>query len=83
MQVTRETILDMIRARADEEAALEQAQQVLPDSFETNDYLGELQKLGINPADLQAEGSGSVAQAGSADDQRQEPDAGPEGPADS
>ena len=77
MQVTRETILDMIRARADEEEALERAQQALPESFETNDYLGELQKLGINPEDLQAEGLGSVAQAASADDQRQEPDEGP------
>ena len=82
MQVTRETILDMIRARADEEGALEQAQQVLPESFDTDDYLGELEKLGINPADLQTEGFGSFGQAGRADDQDEEPDEEPdEGPA--
>ena len=52
MQVTRETILDMIRARADEQGALERAEQVLPESFDTNDYLGELEKLGIRREDL-------------------------------
>ena len=77
MHVTRETILDMIRARADEEGALERAQQVLPESFDTDDLLGELEKLGINPADLQTEGAGSFGQAGRADDQGQEPDEAP------
>lgn len=77
MHVTRETILDMIRARADEEGALERAQQVLPESFDTDDHLGELEKLGINPADLQTEGAGSFGQAGRADDQGQEPDEAP------
>jgi hypothetical protein len=76
MHVTRETILDMIRARADEEAALERAREVLPESFDTDDHLGELEKLGINPADLQTEGAGSFGQAGRADDQALEPDEG-------
>ena len=62
MQVTRETILDMIRARADSAGALEQAQS-LPESFDTNDHLGELKKLGISPDDLQTEGLGSIGQA--------------------
>jgi hypothetical protein len=56
MQVTRETILDMIRARADDEGALERAEQVLPESFDTNDYLGELEKLGIRREDVEAPG---------------------------
>ena len=73
MLVTRETILDMIRARADDAGALEQAQS-LPDSFDTNDHLGELEKLGINAADLQTEGAGSFGQAGRADDQGAEPE---------
>ncbi len=73
MQVTRETILDMIRARADDAGALEQAES-LPDSFDTNDHIGELEKLGINAADLQSEGAGSFGQAGRADDQAVEPD---------
>jgi hypothetical protein len=77
MHVTRETILDMIRARADEGGALERALQVLPESFDTDDHLGELEKLGINPADLQTEGAGSFGQAGRADDQGQEPDEAP------
>ena len=56
MQVNRETILEMIRARADEEGALEQAEQVLPESFDTNDYLGELEKLGIRREDVEVPG---------------------------
>jgi hypothetical protein len=80
MHVTRETILDMIRARADEEGALERAREVLPESFDTEDHLGELEKLGINPADLQTEGAGSFGQAGRADDQGQEPDEEPDEP---
>jgi hypothetical protein len=67
MQVTRETILDMIRARADNAGALEQAQS-LPESFDTNDHLGELKKLGISPDDLQTEGLGSLGQASQPDD---------------
>jgi hypothetical protein len=72
MQVTRETILDMIRARADSAGALEQAQS-LPESFDTNDHLGELKKLGISPDDLQTEGLGSIGQASRADDRAEEP----------
>lgn len=56
MQVNRETILEMIRARADDEDALERAQQVLPESFDTKDYVGELEKLGIRPEDVDVPG---------------------------
>lgn len=56
MQVDRETILEMIRARADGQDALERAEQALPESFDTHEYAGELEKLGIRPEDVEAPG---------------------------
>lgn len=69
MQVERETILEMIRARADGDEAARRAEQELPETFDTDDHLGQLEQLGINPEDLQTEGAGSFGQAGRADDQ--------------
>jgi len=80
MQVTRDTILDMIRARADEQGALERAEQVLPESFDTSDYLGELEKLGINPDDLQSEGFGAFLDVEGTDGRREDPEDGAAAP---
>jgi hypothetical protein len=56
MQFSRETILEMIRMRGDDEGALERAKESLPEEFEAHEYAGELEKLGIRPEDLEAGG---------------------------
>ena len=56
MQFSRETILEMIRMRGDDEGALERATESLPEEFEAHEYAGELEKLGIRPEDLEAGG---------------------------
>ena len=56
MQFRRETILEMIRMRGDDEGALERANESLPEEFEAHEYAGELEKLGIRPEDLEAGG---------------------------
>lgn len=56
MQFSRETILEMIRMRGDDEGALERAKESLPEKFEAHEYAGELEKLGIRPEDLEAGG---------------------------
>ena len=59
MQVEKQTILEMIRVRADGDAALARAQEVLPERFDTDDYLGELEKLGLSPEDLGSDTRGT------------------------
>jgi hypothetical protein len=56
MQVNRDTVLEMIRMRGDDEGALARAQEALPDQFDSREYAGELEKLGIRPEDLEAGG---------------------------
>ena len=51
MQIDKQTILDLLRQRGDNEQA-QQAEQELPDQVDTDQHAGMLQKFGLNPQDL-------------------------------
>ena len=51
MQIDKQTILDLLRQRGDNDQA-NQAEQELPDQVDHERDAGLLQKFGINPQDL-------------------------------
>ena len=51
MQIDKETILNLLRERRQQDEA-QQAQQELPEQVDTDRDAGLLEKYGINPEDL-------------------------------
>ncbi|MDQ3858431.1 MAG: hypothetical protein M3327_08305 [Actinomycetota bacterium] len=51
MQIDKQTVLDLLRERGQEDQARE-AEQELPDQVDTDRDAGLLERFGINPSDL-------------------------------
>jgi len=51
MQIDKQTIVDQLRQRGDQDKA-DQAEQQLPDQVDHEQHAGVLENLGINPKEL-------------------------------
>ncbi len=51
MQIDKNTVMEMLRSRGDQQKA-DQAQQELPEQIDTDRDAGLLEKFGIDPKDL-------------------------------
>jgi hypothetical protein len=51
MQIDKQQIIDLLKSRGDNDRAT-QAESELPDTVDTDQHAGLLEKLGINPQEL-------------------------------
>ena len=51
MKMGKDTILDLLRSRGDQDKA-DQAERELPDEVDEDQHTGLLEKFGVNPKDL-------------------------------
>jgi hypothetical protein len=63
MNIDKNTILELLRSRGDDQQAA-QADQELPDQVDTDEHAGLLEKFGINPAELIAKLGGGEGLGG-------------------
>ncbi len=57
MQLDKDTVLDLLRERGQEDQ-VQQAEQELPDQVDTDRDAGLLERFGINPSDLLSRAAG-------------------------
>jgi hypothetical protein len=57
MQIDKDTIIEFLRQRGDDQTA-DRADQELPDQVDTDQHAGLLERFGLDPAELMSRFSG-------------------------